>query len=57
MQKAVGWLRASQLESAYREAWTTWVSAGEDEGWEAVAADGLASLPATPKPKRSKSAP
>ena len=40
VHKAVGLLRASQLERAYEEAWAAW-SAGDAEAWEAAAGDGL----------------
>jgi Arc/MetJ-type ribon-helix-helix transcriptional regulator len=43
VHKAVGLLRASQLEPAYEEAWTAW-SAGDDAAaWDAAAGDGLGS--------------
>jgi Arc/MetJ-type ribon-helix-helix transcriptional regulator len=41
LHRAVELLRAAELEDSYREAWDEW-SAGEDAGWEATAADGLA---------------
>jgi Arc/MetJ-type ribon-helix-helix transcriptional regulator len=41
VHKAVGLLRASQLEDAYEEAWAAW-SAGDDaRAWGATAGDGL----------------
>ena len=41
VHRAVGLLRASQLESAYEEAWAAWVAAADAEAWEDAAADGL----------------
>lgn len=41
VHKAVGLLRASQLGSAYEEAWASWSASGDAEAWDAVAADGL----------------
>ena len=41
VHKAVGLLRASQLEHAYEEAWAAWGAAGDAEVWEAAAGDGL----------------
>ncbi len=40
MHKAVGLLRASQLEAAYREAWEDWPS-GDAQARESTAGDGL----------------
>lgn len=34
-------LRSAQLGSAYEQAWESWAAPGDDEAWEAVAADGL----------------
>ena len=41
VHRAVGLLRASQLEQAYEEAWAAWSAAGDAEAWEAAAGDGL----------------
>ena len=41
VHKAVGLLRASQLEHAYEEAWAAWSAAGDAEAWEATSGDGL----------------
>ena len=41
VHKAVGLLRASQLERAYEEAWAAWSTAGDAEAWEAAAGDGV----------------
>lgn len=43
MARAVKLLRASQLGSAYSEAWREWEESGEAEAWESTTADGLAS--------------
>ena len=42
VHKAVRLLRASELGSAYQEAWQEWTDSGEAEAWEATAADALA---------------
>jgi len=41
VHKAVGLLRASQLEQAYEETWAAWSAAGDAEAWEATSGDGL----------------
>jgi hypothetical protein len=41
VHKAVGLLRASQLERAYEEAWAAWAAGGDAGAWEAAAGDGL----------------
>lgn len=41
LQKAVRLLRASELGSAYEDAWSEWVGDGEAEVWNVVSADGL----------------
>jgi Arc/MetJ-type ribon-helix-helix transcriptional regulator len=41
VHKAVGLLRASQLEHAYEEAWAAWSADGDARAWEAAAGDGL----------------
>jgi len=41
VHRAVGLLRASQLERAYEEAWAAWSAAGDAGAWEAAAGDGL----------------
>ena len=42
VQKAVRLLRASELGSAYEDAWTDWTESEDAELWEAATADGLA---------------
>lgn len=42
LQKAVRLLRASELGSAYEDAWTEWAGSEEDRLWGAVVDDGLA---------------
>lgn len=42
VQKAVRLLRASELGSAYEDAWTDWVESEDAELWDAAAADGVA---------------
>jgi Arc/MetJ-type ribon-helix-helix transcriptional regulator len=41
VHKAVRLLKASELGSAYEDAWDEWEAAGEADAWEATAADGL----------------
>jgi Arc/MetJ-type ribon-helix-helix transcriptional regulator len=41
VHKAVGLLRASQLEHAYEEAWAAWSADSDAGAWEAAAGDGL----------------
>jgi Arc/MetJ-type ribon-helix-helix transcriptional regulator len=41
VHKAVGLLRASQLEHAYEEAWAAWSAGGDAGAWETAAGDGL----------------
>jgi len=41
VHKAVGLLRASQLEGAYEEAWAAWAASDDAAAWETAAADGL----------------
>jgi len=41
VHRAVGLLRASQLEGAYEEAWAAWSADGDAEAWEATATDGV----------------
>lgn len=43
LARAVQLLRASQLGSAYADAWREWEESGEADVWESTAADGLAS--------------
>lgn len=43
LARAVKLLRASQLGSAYADAWREWDESGETELWEPTAADGLVS--------------
>ncbi|HAS12021.1 MAG TPA: antitoxin [Acidimicrobiaceae bacterium] len=42
LHKAVRLLRASELGSAYEDAWTEWAESGDDQLWGAVVDDGLA---------------
>jgi Arc/MetJ-type ribon-helix-helix transcriptional regulator len=43
LHKAVGLLRASELEDSYADAWASWESSADAGAWEAAAADGVAS--------------
>ena len=42
VRRAVGLLRASELGSAYEEAWQEWVDSGEETAWETAVGDGIA---------------
>jgi antitoxin MazE9 len=42
LHKAVRLLRASELGSAYEDAWTEWADSDDDQLWDAVVDDGLA---------------
>lgn len=42
LHKAVRLLRASELGSAYEDAWTEWARGDNDQLWDAVVDDGLA---------------
>jgi Arc/MetJ-type ribon-helix-helix transcriptional regulator len=42
LHKAVRLLRASELGSAYEDAWTEWADSDDDAVWDAVVDDGLA---------------
>jgi Arc/MetJ-type ribon-helix-helix transcriptional regulator len=42
LHKAVRLLRASELGSAYEDAWTEWAESADDQLWGAVVDDGLA---------------
>jgi len=42
LHKAVRLLRASELGSAYEDAWTEWAESDDDQLWDAVVGDGLA---------------
>lgn len=42
VRKAVGLLRASELGSAYEEAWQEWFDSGEATAWETAVGDGIA---------------
>jgi Arc/MetJ-type ribon-helix-helix transcriptional regulator len=42
LHKAVRLLRASELGSAYEDAWTEWAESEDDQLWSAVVDDGLA---------------
>lgn len=41
LHEAVRLLRTSHLEQEYEHAWDEWESTGENEVWDATAADGL----------------
>jgi Arc/MetJ-type ribon-helix-helix transcriptional regulator len=41
LHKAVRLLRASELGSAYEDAWTEWAESDDDQLWDAVVDDGL----------------
>jgi len=41
LQRAVRLLRDAELEEAYADAWAEWTDAGEADGWDAIADDGL----------------
>lgn len=42
LHKAVRLLRASELGSAYENAWTEWAESDDGQIWDAVVDDGLA---------------
>lgn len=42
LHKAVRLLRASELGSAYEDAWMEWAESDDDQHWDAVVDDGLA---------------
>jgi Arc/MetJ-type ribon-helix-helix transcriptional regulator len=42
VHRAVRLLQASQLGTAYEDAWQEWSEAGESEAWEPATSDGLA---------------
>ncbi len=42
LHKAVRLLRASELGSAYEDAWADWAESDDDQLWDAVVDDGLA---------------
>lgn len=42
VQKAVRLLRASELGTAYEDAWTDWAKSEDAELWDAATSDGLA---------------
>jgi hypothetical protein len=41
VHRAVGLLRAAELETAYEGAWAEWAGAGEASAWESTSGDGL----------------
>ncbi len=41
VHKAVGLLRASQLATAYEDAWEMWSASGDADAWDQAVADGL----------------
>jgi Arc/MetJ-type ribon-helix-helix transcriptional regulator len=44
IQRAVRLLRASELSSAYEEAWKDWSASDDSEVWESVVDDGLSAV-------------
>jgi Arc/MetJ-type ribon-helix-helix transcriptional regulator len=42
LHKAVRLLRATELGSAYEDAWTEWAESDDDQLWDVVVDDGLA---------------
>lgn len=42
LHKAVRLLRASELGSAYEDAWAEWARGDDDQLWDAVVDDGMA---------------
>ena len=42
VQKAVRLLRASELGTAYEQAWSEWADGDDDDLWDAATSDGLA---------------
>jgi len=42
VQRAIRMLRQPALEQDYAAAWDEWEASGEEDTWEAAAADGLA---------------
>ena len=42
VRKAVGLLRASELGSAYGDAWQEWFDSGEEAVWETASVDAIA---------------
>lgn len=42
LRKAIRLLRASELGSAYEEAWAEWDDSDDGRAWDALAGDGLA---------------
>jgi hypothetical protein len=41
VHKAVGMLRASELGSAYEEAWAEWATNDDSAAWDTTSVDGL----------------
>ena len=41
VHKAVGLLRASELDPAYEDAFTSWSNEGHADAWDAVAGEGF----------------
>jgi Arc/MetJ-type ribon-helix-helix transcriptional regulator len=41
LHKAVGLLRATELEDSYADAWSSWQTSGNSEAWEPVTGDGV----------------
>lgn len=41
VQRAIRFLRASELGASYEQAWTEWADGGEDDRWDVTSADGI----------------
>ena len=41
VHRAIGMLRAGDLDEAYRDAWREWADSREADRWDAVAGDGV----------------
>lgn len=41
LHQAIRVLRASELDSAYEQAWAEWAVSSEDQLWESTAGDGI----------------
>ena len=41
VQKAIQLLQASELGSAYEDAWSDWATNGDGEAWDATSGDGV----------------
>lgn len=45
VHRAIGLLRAAELEQAYADAWQEWEATEDAELWEATVADGIGDAP------------